>query len=99
MWYVQDDDALYVRTYAGAGKLRRLAGAPEVLVAPSNGRSRPSDAGIPATARVLEGSEASRAYAMLDRAFGVRSYDAAYGGGPGRIVVLAIEPVTAMQPA
>lgn len=67
---VQNDRA-YVRTYAEAGKSKRLRNFPEVRFSPSTFRGRPTGAMIQARARLLGGAEAREAARLLSRKYPV----------------------------
>ncbi|HZP28898.1 MAG TPA: PPOX class F420-dependent oxidoreductase [Acidimicrobiia bacterium] len=62
---VVDGDHAYVRTFEPSGKLKRIRRNPDVEVAPSTLRGRPTGPATPATARVLEGDEAEHAARLL----------------------------------
>lgn len=55
----------FFRTYDAAGKAKRLRNFPEVRVAPSTVRGRPTGPAVPGTARLLDDGEAARARALL----------------------------------
>jgi uncharacterized protein len=67
---VQNDRA-YVRTYAKAGKSKRLRNFPEVRFSPSTFRGRPTGAMMQARARLLGGAEAREAARLLSRKYPV----------------------------
>ena len=62
-----DGDRAFVRTFDTAWKLRRIGNNPEVEVAPSTWRGRPTGSAIRARARVLEGEESAYARRLLAR--------------------------------
>ncbi|MET9224260.1 PPOX class F420-dependent oxidoreductase [Lentzea sp. NPDC003310] len=66
---VVSGDALYVLSYAGTGKLKRLRNNPRVVVAPCDNAGRiPADGrSIEGTARVLDREETERAYRLMAR--------------------------------
>jgi PPOX class probable F420-dependent enzyme len=64
---VVDDGHVYFRSYDAAGKAKRLRNFPAVRVAPSTLRGKPKGAAVPATAILLNGSDAERARAALAR--------------------------------
>ena len=55
----------FFRTYDAAGKAKRLRNFPEVRVAPSTLRGRPTGPSVAGTARLLDDDEAVRARALL----------------------------------
>jgi PPOX class probable F420-dependent enzyme len=66
---VDDDDAGsgVMRTWRTAGKAKRIRNNPSVTIAPSTVRGTPTGPTIPATARLLEGAEATAAKHRLRR--------------------------------
>ena len=64
---VVDGDRAFVRTFDTAWKLKRIRNNPEVKVAPSTWRGRPTGPAIRARARALEGEESAYAGRLLAR--------------------------------
>ncbi len=62
-----DGDRAFVRTFDTAWKLKRIRNHPEVEVAPSTWRGKPTGSAIRARARVLEGEESAYAGRLLAR--------------------------------
>jgi PPOX class probable F420-dependent enzyme len=62
-------DRAYIRTYAKAGKSKRLRNFPEVQVSPSTIRGRPIGTTVHATARLRAGDEARIAARTLARKY------------------------------
>jgi uncharacterized protein len=62
---VADGERLYFRSYDAAGKAKRLRNFPEVRVAPSTFRGRPTGPALAGTARLLDDDEAARARELL----------------------------------
>jgi uncharacterized protein len=60
-------DRAYIRTYAKAGKSKRLRNFPEVRFCPATFRGRPTGAMVHARARRLDGDEARSAARLLAR--------------------------------
>jgi uncharacterized protein len=60
-------DRAYIRTYAKAGKSKRLRNFPEVRFCPSTLRGKPTGAMLYARARLLGGDEARLAARLLSR--------------------------------
>ncbi|MHB1431583.1 MAG: PPOX class F420-dependent oxidoreductase [Streptosporangiaceae bacterium] len=58
-------DRGYIRTYAKAGKSKRLRNYPEVRFCPSTLRGAPTGTMLRARARLLDGAEARRAARLL----------------------------------
>jgi uncharacterized protein len=62
-----DGDRAFVRTFDSAWKLKRIRNNPEVEIAPSTWRGKPTGPAIRARARVLEGEESEYAGRLLAR--------------------------------
>ncbi len=62
-----DGDRAFVRTWDTAWKLKRIHNDPEVEIAPSTARGKPTGPAIRARARVLEGAESAHAGRLLAR--------------------------------
>jgi PPOX class probable F420-dependent enzyme len=62
-----DGDRAYLRTWDRTWKLERIRNDPEVEVAPSTFRGRPTGPGLRAQARILVGAESARAGGLLSR--------------------------------
>ena len=63
-----EEDRAYFRTYATAGKVKRLARRPAGTVAPCTARGRPTGEAVAGTARLLEGDQVTVArHALANR--------------------------------
>jgi uncharacterized protein len=72
LWFAQGDrDAatLYVYTELNAGKVKRIRNNSSVRVAPCNMRGRLKAEWTPATARLVNGTEAERGHSLLNRKY------------------------------
>ena len=68
---VVDGDRAYFRTWDTSGKHKRLRNFPQVRLAPSTLRGKPTGSEIEGAARQLDGAEAEHARALLARRFPV----------------------------
>jgi PPOX class probable F420-dependent enzyme len=66
---VADGDRLLIRSYEKSGKARRIRRRPEVEIAPSTARGKPTGPALRATARLLDGADSRRAARLLDRKY------------------------------
>src|SRR6266542_323318 len=62
-----DKDHAYIRTQSRAGKAKRLRNNPNVEIAPSTLRGKPTGPPMRARLRLLEGEEAERAARLIAR--------------------------------
>ncbi|HUK52761.1 MAG TPA: PPOX class F420-dependent oxidoreductase [Candidatus Binatia bacterium] len=70
VWFAEEGEILYVYCEAASGKIKRIRNQPRVRVAPCDVRGRLKGEWVEATARILEGTEAARADALLDAKYG-----------------------------
>ena len=63
------DPVAYVRTFDPSGKLKRMRNNPEVQLAPSTLRGRPTGPTMRARARILDGKESEHAASELARKY------------------------------
>jgi PPOX class probable F420-dependent enzyme len=66
---VVDGDRLLIRSYEKSGKARRIRNRPEVEIAPSTARGKPTGPATRATARLLDGADSRRAARLLARKY------------------------------
>ena len=69
VWFAESDGQLYVYTLAEAGKAKRLRNNPRARMAPCDTRGRVTGEWADAEARFVQGEEAARANALLDRKY------------------------------
>ncbi|MGH9203820.1 MAG: PPOX class F420-dependent oxidoreductase, partial [Vicinamibacterales bacterium] len=62
-----DGDRAYIRTYNRAGKAKRLRNNPNVEIAPSTIRGKPTGPSIRAELRLVSGDETKKAARLLAR--------------------------------
>jgi PPOX class probable F420-dependent enzyme len=62
-----EDQVGYFRTYAKAGKTKRIHNHPEIEIAPSTFRGKPTGESVRATARLLGGDEDAHARVAIGR--------------------------------
>ena len=89
VWFGLDSEGrLYVRTGAGAGKVKRIRANPSVRIAPATARGKPTGPLAQATARVLDSSDEPRAEQALKANYGLGR--ALYEGMSGPLGVDAV---------
>lgn len=71
VWFALDGDAVYVKTAAHAGKVKRLRNDDRVRVAPSTSRGSPRGPSIEMTGRLLSPADWELAERALERAYGI----------------------------
>jgi uncharacterized protein len=72
VWFVLDNDILYVRTEANSGKVKRIRNNGQIMIAPCTGSGTPTGEWLPATAREVSSDELSRTVdQMLGKKYGL----------------------------
>jgi hypothetical protein len=71
LWFAEDNGVFYFYTVADSYKVKRLRNNPRVRIAPCDARGKLKGEWVEATARRLEGAEAQRADALLNRKYGL----------------------------
>ncbi len=71
VWFVVDDDMLFVRSYANSGKVKRMRNNSHVRVTPSDPLGRPHGVTIDGVAVRADGDEEIRISQLLYRKYGL----------------------------
>lgn len=71
VWFAEAGGVFYIYSLAEAGKIKRIRNNPSVRIAPCDIRGKLRGEWVPTRARILDGEEAARANAMLDKKYGV----------------------------
>jgi PPOX class probable F420-dependent enzyme len=71
VWFVIEDDLLFVRSYANSGKVKRMRNNPHVRVTPSDALGRPHGVTIEGTALRVDGDKEIRISQLLYRKYGL----------------------------
>lgn len=92
MWFVEDEEVLFVRTFSNMAKVKRLRNNPCVFVAACTAAGELRGPWYEGTAMFLEGDQARRANAALSRKYGwtKRFADLWYSLRNGDQIVIAI---------
>lgn len=69
--FVQDGDALLIRTEADSGKVKRIRNNPHVRIAPSTGRGDPLGEWVDATATLLDEVDGAAARQKIVARYGL----------------------------
>jgi PPOX class probable F420-dependent enzyme len=92
VWFVQDEEAVFVRTIDGSGKVKRARNFPQVRVMPCDARGGPLGAWQPGTATV-DGAEAyGRVKELLIAKYGaeVQAFEDRSHAAGGKYTVIKI---------
>ncbi len=71
VWFVTEDDMLFVRSYASSGKVKRMRHNPHVRITPSDALGRPLGVTIEGTALRVDGDKEIRISQLLYRKYGL----------------------------
>ncbi|MDE1725163.1 MAG: PPOX class F420-dependent oxidoreductase [Thaumarchaeota archaeon] len=71
VWYVIDDDVIYVSTPATTGKIKRLTANKHVRIVPCNFRGDPKGDWVEATAYFANKSESEKAIVLRKKKYGL----------------------------
>jgi PPOX class probable F420-dependent enzyme len=89
VWFMIDNNLVYVVTSADTGKAKRLRNNPAVRIVPSGYNGEPKGEWIDGKARFAEGSEAERAIQLRKKKYGLQAR--LVGVFRGASTVIAIE--------
>jgi PPOX class probable F420-dependent enzyme len=71
VWFVVEDDMLYVRSYANSGKVKRMRNNSRVRVAPSDALGKAHGVTIEGSARRVNADREIKISQLLDRKYGL----------------------------
>ncbi len=71
VWFVVDDDTLFVRSYANSGKVKRMRNNSNVKVTPSDVMGKPHGATIEGRAIRVDGDREIKVSQLLYRKYGL----------------------------
>ena len=72
VWFVQDQDKIYVRTIANSGKVKRIRNFPQVRVAPCDMRGGLQGSWTDAQASLVEGETGEYINQLLRKKYGMQ---------------------------
>jgi hypothetical protein len=72
VWFVVEDDMLYVRSYANSGKVKRMRNNSYVKIAPSDALGKPHGVTIEGTAVRVDGDKEIKISQLLYRKYGLK---------------------------
>ena len=71
VWFLIDDDKIFIRSYANSGKVKRMRNNPNVKVCPSDALGRPHGLPIKGKAVRVDGDSEIRVSHLLYRKYGL----------------------------
>jgi PPOX class probable F420-dependent enzyme len=73
VWFMVDNNLVYVVTSTDTGKAKRLRNSPSLRIVPSSFNGEPKGEWIDGKARFAEGSEAERAIQLRKKKYGLQA--------------------------
>lgn len=71
VWLIREGDTLLVTTQGSSGKAKRIRNNPQVTVAPSTSRGKPTGEAVTATAALVDSAEAARITGVIAKKYGL----------------------------
>jgi len=72
VWFVLDEEVIYVRTDKNSGKVKRVRNNSNVHIMPCNIRGRPKGEWIDGTVQIANDNESKRAKQLFNQKYGLR---------------------------
>jgi hypothetical protein len=92
VWFVIDNDSIYIATKAGTGKVKRLRNNQNVRVMPCGFRGEPKGEWVDGKARFADPQESEQAISLRNKKYGMKAKLAGFFSyGKGEFVVIAVK--------
>ena len=92
VWFVIDNDLVYVITREKTGKVKRIANNPKVKISPCTFSGKITGKWISGTAKRVDGNESQRAIELRKKKYGFKAKIAQFASrGKGDLVVYSIK--------
>ena len=73
VWFIKEDDRVFVITRSKTGKVKRLKNNPKVRICPCSFNGTPKGEWVSGTATKVEGDEAKRAISLRNKKYGFKA--------------------------
>ena len=94
VWFVIDNDLIYVITRDSTGKVKRLKNNQDVRIVPCSFRGEPKSEWIKGKAENITGDEADRAIKLRKKKYGLSARLASiFTSQKGNLIVYSIKPI------
>ena len=94
VWFVMDNDLIYVITRDSTGKVKRLRNNHDVRIVPCSFRGEPKNEWIKGKAENITGDEADKANKLRKKKYGMSARLASlFTSQKGNLIVYSIKPV------
>lgn len=90
VWFMIDNNLIYVVTSSDTGKAKRLRNNPDVRIMPSGFRGEPKGKWIEGKARFAEGAEAERAIQLRKKKYGLQARLVGMIRGTSTVIVIEL---------
>lgn len=93
VWFVTDNDKIYIITRSQTGKVKRIKNNPKVKICPCTFSGKPKGQWIKAAAKKVQESEAQKAISLRKKKYGFKALLAGFlSKTKGELVVYEIIP-------
>lgn len=93
VWFVIENDLIYVITREKTGKVKRIKNNPHVKISPCTFTGKIIGKWISGTAKRVDGNESNRAIELRKKKYGFKAKIAQFASrGKGELVVFSIKP-------
>lgn len=90
VWFMIDNNLIYVVTSSDTGKAKRLRNNPDVRIMPSGFRGEPKGEWIEGKAKFAEGAEAERAIQLRKKKYGLQARLVGMIRGTSTVIVIEL---------
>ena len=92
VWFVTENDYIFVVTRSATGKVRRVRNNPNVRIVPSGFRGEPKGTWKDGIAKIVDSEDSDRIIQLRNKKYGFQAKLASlFTSGKGKYVVLSIE--------
>jgi PPOX class probable F420-dependent enzyme len=92
VWFVVENEFIFVVTRSGTGKVRRVRNNPNVRIVPSGFRGKPRGTWKDGVAKILDSEDSDRIVQLRDKKYGFQAKLASlFTSRKGKYVVLSIK--------
>jgi uncharacterized protein len=92
VWFVIEDECIFVVTRSGTGKVRRVRNNPNVRIVPSGFMGKPKGTWKDGVAEIVDSKDSDRIVQLRNKKYGFQAKLASlFTSGKGKYVVLSIK--------
>ena len=87
VWFVEEDEKLYIWTPATSGKARRIRNNPSVRFVPSSARGKPRGDWLEGEAQTLDPNDSAHHTELIGRKYGIQFWFVNHLHGRDRVII------------